>query len=217
LIKNVLEGKEFQYPIYMDVEACNQTKVGKKQLTDTVIAYCEEIKKAGYLPGIYTSLSFLNSYLDDSRLAAYEKWIAQWYHHCQYTGELGMWQFGGETNLLRTNRVAGMVCDQNYAYRDYPGNQKKEKKGDYSLEMRVLRPGMTGEDVRALQLLLLGNGWSGGTWGADGNYGTQTREAVEAYQKAFTVWGLLLSHMWKLTIGRAKHYASAWPITDIPT
>ena len=31
-----------------------------------------------------------------------------------------MWQFGGETNKLRSNIVAGVVCDQNYAYKDYP-------------------------------------------------------------------------------------------------
>ena len=31
-----------------------------------------------------------------------------------------MWQFGGETNKIRTNKVAGVTCDQNYAYKDYP-------------------------------------------------------------------------------------------------
>lgn len=31
-----------------------------------------------------------------------------------------MWQFGGETNLIRTNIIAGVVCDQNYMIVDYP-------------------------------------------------------------------------------------------------
>ena len=31
-----------------------------------------------------------------------------------------MWQFGGETNKIRTNKVAGVVCDQNYMLIDYP-------------------------------------------------------------------------------------------------
>ena len=31
-----------------------------------------------------------------------------------------MWQFGGETNKIRTNKVAGITCDQNYCYKDYP-------------------------------------------------------------------------------------------------
>lgn len=191
LIKNVLSGKQFQYPIYMDIEADAQKKVGKKQLTDTVIAYCEELKKAGYLPGIYTSLGFLKNYLDDTRLAPYEKWIAQWYRYCEYGDNLGMWQFGGETNLIRSNKVAGVTCDQDYCYFDYPaiiqsrklnGCQTNEKKGDFTMEMRVLKNGCKGADVRALQILLIGNGWSGGTWGADGNFGAETEAAVLAYQ-----------------------------------
>lgn len=192
LIENVLSGKQFSYPIYMDVESANQKKVGKKQLTDAVIAYCEELKQAGYLPGVYTSLSFLKSYLDDARLAPYEKWIAQWYRYCEYGGDLGMWQFGGETNMIRSNKVAGVTCDQNYCYLDYPAiiqNRKlnghkddEQKKGDFTVEMRVLKKGCKGDDVRALQLLLIGNGWSGGTWGADGNFGAETEAAVLAYQ-----------------------------------
>ena len=31
-----------------------------------------------------------------------------------------MWQFGGETNQLRNNKIAGVTCDQDYAYKDYP-------------------------------------------------------------------------------------------------
>lgn len=185
LIQNVLSGKTFEYPIYMDVEASSQKQAGKKQLTDTVIAYCQELEKAGYKPGVYTSVSFLGSYLDDSRLGGYERWIAQWYHYCQYEGKLGMWQFGGETNLLRSNQVAGVVCDQNYAYVDYPAAQEPEKpaQGTYTLEMAVLKSGAKGENVRAMQSLLMANGWDGGTWGADGSFGAQTQQAVTDYQK----------------------------------
>ena len=31
-----------------------------------------------------------------------------------------MWQFGGETNKLRSTKIAGVTCDQNYCYKDYP-------------------------------------------------------------------------------------------------
>lgn len=205
LIKNVLSGKQFEYPIYMDVEAEAQKSVGRAVLTDTVIAYCHALRDAGYLSGIYTSLSFLNHYLDDSRLDAYEKWIAQWYKYCQYGGNLGLWQFGGETNVIRTNKVAGVVCDQDYAHYDYPaiiksrglnGYDKKKKndnttnpdtdtnkKEGFTVEMRVLKKGCEGDDVEALQILLMGNGWDGGTWGHDGNFGKETEDAVSAYQK----------------------------------
>ena len=182
-IENVLRGKTFEYPVYMDVETQAQRGVGKRQMTDTVIAYCEAIKKAGYRPGIYASLNFIENYLDDARLDAYEKWIAQWNTQCDYQGKLGMWQFGGETNLIRSNRIAGVVCDQNYAYADYVQQPEESKPGSYSLTLSVLRRGDRGEAVRALQILLMGNGWDGGTWGADGVYGSQTADAVTAYQR----------------------------------
>ena len=54
-------------------------------------------------------------------------------------------------------------------------------KGDYTVEMRKLKKGCTGEDVRALQILLNGRGCSCGS--ADGSFGTKTENAVKAYQK----------------------------------
>jgi N-acetyl-anhydromuramyl-L-alanine amidase AmpD len=58
------------------------------------------------------------------------------------------------------------------------------KKGDFTMEMRVLKNGCKGDDVRALQILLIGNGYTCGGWGADGNFGAATETAVRNYQKA---------------------------------
>ena len=51
------------------------------------------------------------------------------------------------------------------------------------MEMRVLKNGCKGCDVKALQILLIGNGVSCGAWGADGNFGAATEAAVCNYQK----------------------------------
>lgn len=125
LISNVLKNKTFEYPVYMDIEDKALKALGKKKLTDVVIAFCETLEKAGYFVGIYSTAYFLRSYTQESRLSAYDKWIAQWASRCTYSGHFGMWQFGGETNKLRSNVVAGVVCDQNFAYRDYPEVIKK--------------------------------------------------------------------------------------------
>ena len=50
-------------------------------------------------------------------------------------------------------------------------------------QMRYLRRGMTGEDVRALQLLLIGRGYGVGNDGADGDFGRATLAALVAYQQ----------------------------------
>ena len=131
LIANVLKGKQFEYPIYLDVEDKVQKALDKKLLTDIIVAFCEAMEKAGYYVGIYSTASFLKSYTEETRLAAYDKWIAHWAKKCTYTGDFGLWQFGGETNLLRSNKVAGVVCDQDYAYKDYPTIIKKSGLNGY--------------------------------------------------------------------------------------
>ena len=53
--------------------------------------------------------------------------------------------------------------------------------GDYALQLRNLRQGCIGGDVRALQYLLHANGCACGE--ADGIFGEKTAAAVEAYQR----------------------------------
>ena len=120
LINNVLKEKQFEYPIYMDVEDKVQGALGKDLLTDIVIAFCDTLEKAGYYVGIYSSASFFATYMHESKLERFDKWIAQWSKSCTYKGNYGMWQFGGETNKLRCTIIADVVCDQDYCYKDYP-------------------------------------------------------------------------------------------------
>lgn len=118
-----IKGKQFELPVYVDVEhKTSMKKAGKKQLTDAIIEFCEVMEKAGYWVGIYSSKSYFSTYMEDKRLQNYAHWVAQWTKTCTYTNKkvLGMWQFGGETNVIRTNKVAGVVCDQNYMLVDYP-------------------------------------------------------------------------------------------------
>lgn len=125
LITNVLRGKKFEYPIYMDIEDATQRALSKSLLTDIVIAFCDTLEKAGYYTGVYSYAAFFKSNLIESKLTRFDKWVAQWSKTCTYSGKFGMWQFGGETNVIRTNKIAGLVCDQNYAYKDYPTIIKK--------------------------------------------------------------------------------------------
>ena len=58
------------------------------------------------------------------------------------------------------------------------------KKGDYTMEMRTLRKGCKGEDVKALQILLAGRGYKCSSKGATGTFGDGTMNAVKRFQKA---------------------------------
>lgn len=58
------------------------------------------------------------------------------------------------------------------------------KKEEYTMTMRTMQKGDKGEDVKALQILLIGRGYHCGSYGADGDFGTSTERAVREYQKA---------------------------------
>lgn len=49
---------------------------------------------------------------------------------------------------------------------------------------RILKNGCVGEDVRALQAALISLGFSCGCWGADGDFGDATEQAVRRFQRA---------------------------------
>lgn len=120
LMISILKGKQLEYPVYLDVEDKSQAKLGKDLLTNIIKTYCDALERAGYYVGIYSTYSYLNSYTHINELSKYDKWIAQWSKKCTCKIDYGMWQFGGETNMIRSNKIAGVTCDQDYAYKDYP-------------------------------------------------------------------------------------------------
>lgn len=62
-----------------------------------------------------------------------------------------------------------------------PENTAEDKEVD--LEVRQLRKGMTGGDVKTLQRLLFADGYSVGKSGDDGDFGNDTEKAVKNYQR----------------------------------
>lgn len=66
----------------------------------------------------------------------------------------------------------------------HPPDEKKEEEPQdvFTLELRTLRKGMKGNDVKALQRLLFADGYSVGPTGDDGDFGKRTEKAVINYQ-----------------------------------
>ena len=120
LEKNVLANKKFELPIYFDIEDKVHKALSKEQASNVTKAWLNYLRGKGFLVGVYSSKSFLETYLNNEVRNNYEIWVAQWAEKCTYNGQYGMWQFGGETNLIRSNKIAGVVCDQNYMLIDYP-------------------------------------------------------------------------------------------------
>ena len=76
-------------------------------------------------------------------------------------------------------------------------------KSGYAVQMRTLRKGDKGDDVKALQILLIGYGYSCGSYGVDGSFGSATDKAVRAYQKdkGLSVDGVVGPKTWAMLLG----------------
>lgn len=83
-----------------------------------------------------------------------------------------------DSNLQRLAEAEAKVLAKYFGMTKNP----EVKKGDYTMEMRLLKKGCKGEDVRALQILLIGRGYNCGRYGADGDFGADTDKAVRKYQ-----------------------------------
>ena len=132
---SILSGKKYEYPVFYDVEGKMISDNNRATLTEIVKAFCSTMEAAGYWVGIYSSESFFNSEMDDGELIRYSHWVARWGKSkpAPTSGaETQMWQFGGETNLIRSNKINGQTCDQDYCYVDYPAKIKAAGLNGYS-------------------------------------------------------------------------------------
>lgn len=132
-IIGLLQGHDFDMPIYMDVEDPRQFKLSKRELTDIIKTFCDALINAGYYAGLYIQGSaWLNSVYKDE-LDDYANWIAWWRASWPTeAGDIGMWQQG--TKRLSTGQVyyddVSGATDFNWCAIDYPSrikaNQKKQ-------------------------------------------------------------------------------------------
>lgn len=116
-----LKGKQFEYPVYIDVEA--PVPATRKGNTNATIAFIQTVQNAGYWVGVYASTwSGFASRLDDSRLQSYAHWVAQYASSCEYAGKvgIGIWQYSSKGSV---SGISGNV-DMNYCYVDYPAKIK---------------------------------------------------------------------------------------------
>lgn len=107
----LLEGIKPLYGVWYDVE--DASLPAGEALVDNCLAYCGEVRKAGYYCGIYSSLSWMLTRLNSPRLAHIDRWVAQWAPQLDYSGA-GMWQYSN------SGIINGKRFDLDRAFRNYP-------------------------------------------------------------------------------------------------
>lgn len=117
-----IKGKQFEYPIYFDIEERKQLELGKTACTAITKAFLETVESSGYWVGIYSSKSHLESYISEDVRKRYAVWVAHYgVNKTTYSGQFGMWQKSSEGKV---DGISGNV-DLNECYIDYPAEIKK--------------------------------------------------------------------------------------------
>ena len=143
---NCIRGKQFEYPIYFDIEDPSLQNLGKQVLTDIVLTWCGKVQSAGYYVGIYANPDWFTNRLDLERLKGFDKWLAHWVAVPKWKNEFGgLWQYG----LTRVDGYSGEI-DGDYSYRDYEKiikqlglNGFKKSESKKSAEVKITLDGKT--------------------------------------------------------------------------
>ena len=130
-----LKGKQFDYPVFFDIEDKAQKGMTKAQMSTMVNAGCEILEKAGYWVGIYSFISMLNAQFEKSICDRYSLWVAQWdVQKCTYNGSVNIWQ---NTDKAYCNGYNGRL-DGDISYEDYPSRIKAAGKNGYTVTVKTL-------------------------------------------------------------------------------
>lgn len=124
-----IKGKQFEFPIYFDLEDTSQKALGKDLLSEMCITFIEKLQENGYYAALYTNHDWLTNVLDTERiLELFDIWYARYsgttepdWDEEKYGKPLGMWQY------TQSGSIEGFNCnfDMNYAYKDYAELMKK--------------------------------------------------------------------------------------------
>ena len=124
-----LKGKQFEYPIYLDLEDPSLEALGKNHLGDMCVAFLEHLQENGYYAGLYTNHKWLTTILDSAKMVSlFDIWYARYpgtsapaWNEEKYGKQLGMWQY---TQSGSIDGIDGSF-DFNYSYKDYTEIMKK--------------------------------------------------------------------------------------------
>ena len=131
-----LRGKQFEYPIYFDLEEQKAFATGKKNCSAMVRAFCDALEAAGYWVGLYISRSPLQTYIEDDIKTRYALWVAEYASKLNYSGEVGMWQYSSKGSI---SGISGSV-DLDECYCDYPSAIKAGGKNNFSIPSTPAQP-----------------------------------------------------------------------------
>ncbi len=135
----IIKGKSFELPLFYDCEAKRQRDLSIPALEKVIMAFVNRVIANGYRCGVYGSS--IAGFKDNFPNLSCLKWVASYTKTKPSNSAINngfvMWQFGGEVNKIRSNKIDGKTCDQDYLYDEsiiVKGEPKEEIKEEPKAE-----------------------------------------------------------------------------------
>lgn len=124
MLLSLLDGKKFEYPIYLDLEDDSLLDIDKATLNEMCVEFFTILQRAGYYTGLYVNHEWLYNVIDSSTaLSKFEIWYARYdgnnnvWDTEKYGRPLGMWQY---TDSGVLDAFGDIPVDINISFKDYP-------------------------------------------------------------------------------------------------
>ena len=127
----IVKGKQFEYPLFFDIEHKTHAALSKAVCAEIVEAFCTKLEKAGCYAGVYSYDSFFFSNLPPAVPQRFAAWTARVEDiEPTYCKNYAIWQYtwrgkidGAESNV-----------DMNRCSKDYPSIIKKKGLNGFTKE-----------------------------------------------------------------------------------
>lgn len=129
MLEECLKGKQFEYPIYIDVEDEHWQAKTKQGTTNAIKGFCSYLEDKGYFVGVYASYNWFKNYIIEAEIKRYSHWLAYWTSKKPSVGfKYAMWQNSS------TGYVGNCKVDTNVAYEDFPSIIKNAGLNGYGVK-----------------------------------------------------------------------------------
>ncbi|MDO4272810.1 MAG: GH25 family lysozyme [Eubacteriales bacterium] len=73
-----MKGYKVSYPVVYDLEYAKMGQLSPTKVSQLALAFCNEVRKAGYYPMVYCNTYWYSNHIDWSLLSGLDVWIAQY-------------------------------------------------------------------------------------------------------------------------------------------
>lgn len=170
---NTISGLQSDTILWLDIEA--EEHWDKQTAINYANAFINYVQSQGFKIGIYTGNSFYYDYLQGN-IPDVILWLASYGKEPNlYTQGIASWQYSETGNL---DGVIGNI-DLDYFQDNILTGQVSQRS--------YLQKGDNGDRVKEVQQMLLQLGYNLGSYGADGDFGSLTENAIIQFQKKYNL------------------------------